>query len=123
MKQLIICMALTGVLLTGCTKTATTATPPLAPGYSNSTDQQLGSTLAAADAFYNKLQSDQKSGAFSPTAAEVTSLNVLQVALATANPIYLAYHNGTATLAQAQAAVNQVSTAQTAAQSLISGGK
>lgn len=100
-------------------------TPPaaLAPGYSSIDDQNLGSTLAAADQFYNKLQSDQKAGNFTPTAVEVTALNALQTALTVANPIYLAYHNGTGTLASAQAAVGKVSTAQTNAQILITGGK
>ena len=122
MKRIILSLALAMPMM-GCTHSATTTTVPLAPGYSSATDQQLGSTLAAADAFYNKLQSDQQAGAFKPTAAEVTALNALQVALATANPVYLAYHNGTGTLAQAQAAVNNVSTAQANAQALISGGK
>ena len=106
----------------GCNP-ATAPTPTLAPGFSTSTDQQLGSTLAAADQFYNRLQTDQKAGTFKPTAAEVTALNGLQAALAEANPVYLAYHNGTGTLAAAQAAVNKVSTAQVSAQILITGGK
>lgn len=122
MRRILLPLALALPLIVGCT-TATAPAPPLAPGYTNSTDQQLGSTLAAADAFYNKLQADQKAGAFSPTAAEVSALNALQVALATANPVYLAYHAGTGTLAAAQTAVNNVSTAQTNAQVLISGGK
>ena len=105
----------------GCTSTA--PPPPVAPGYLNSTDQQLGSTIAAADAFYNKLQSDQAAGTFKPTAQEVTALNALQQALTVANPAYLAYHNGSGTLAAAQNAVNQVSLAQTNAQTLITGGK
>jgi hypothetical protein len=106
----------------GCA-TATAPTPPLAPGYTNSTDQNLGATLAAADAFYNKLQADQKAGTFTPTAAEVTALNALQQALSVANPIYLAYHNGTGSLAAAQSAVANVSTAQTNVQTAIPGGK
>jgi len=120
-QRTLLSLVLTLPMIVGCA-TATAPTPPLAPGYSNSTDQQLGSTLAAADAFYNKLQTDQKAGTFIPTAAEVTALNALQVALATANPVYLAYHNGTGTLTAAQAAVSKVSTAQTNAQTLITGG-
>ena len=112
-------------LIFGCA-TAKAPTPPTAPGFSTTDggwDQQLGSTLAGADQFYNKLQADQKAGTFKPTAAEVTALNALQTALVAANPVYLAYHNGTGTLAAAQAAVGQVSTAQTNAQVLITGGK
>lgn len=123
MKPILLSLTLSAALLTGCAHSTTTAAVPLAPGYANSTDQQLGSTLAAADAFYNKLQADQKSGAFTPTSAEVTALNSLQLALATANPVYLAYHNGTGSLVAAQTAVNNVSTAQTNAQVVVSGGK
>lgn len=110
-------------VLTGCGAKSSTPSTAVAPGYSSSIDQQLGSTLAAADAFYNQLQSDQKSGTFKPTAAEVTALNALQAALAVANPVYLAYHNGTGTLQAAQTAVQNVSTAQANAQALIGGGK
>ena len=109
--------------LSGCSVTASTPPAALAPGYSSPADQQMGSTLAAADQFYNRLQTDQKSGTFKPTASEVTALNALQTALTVANPVYLAYHNGTGTLAAAQAAVAKVSTAQTNAQNLIAGGK
>jgi hypothetical protein len=112
--------AFLGATIQGCV-TATAPAGPVAPGFSNSTDQQMGSTLAAADQFYNRLQADQVTGAFKPTSAEVTALNTLQQALAVANPIYLAYHNGTGTLAAAQQAISNVSTAQTNAQTLIGG--
>jgi hypothetical protein len=122
MKLALLSIFLALPLMAGCAK-STASTPPLAPGFSNSADQTLGTTLAAADAFYNKLQTDQAAGTFKPTAAEVTALNALQLALSAANPIYLAYHNGTGSLAAAQDAVNKVSAAQTNTQVLITGGK
>lgn len=117
MKLALLSIFLALPLMIGCGAINST-TPPTAPAVFDP-----GPTLAAADAFYNKLQSDQKAGKFSPTAAEVTALNALQTALTVANPLYKAYQNGTGTLAAAQAAVGKVSTAQANAQVLITGGK
>jgi hypothetical protein len=108
------------VFASGC-KTVTAPPVPLAPGYQNSIDQQLGETLASANAFYNKLQTNQKAGLFSPTAIEVTALNALQSSLTVANPVYLAYHNGTGTQASAQTAIANVTSAQTNVQNLLGG--
>jgi hypothetical protein len=102
------------VPLLGC-PTATTTPPPAATAPS----VDPGPALAAADQFYNRLQTRQVSGDFKPTAAEVTALNALQQALAVANPVYLAYKAGTGSLQAAQDAAAKVSTAQTNAQNLI----
>lgn len=98
--------------LAGC-KTSSTANPAtLAPGYTNSADQTMGQVLEAAHNFYTQLQTDAAAGKFSPSATEKAALNGFAVTLNSAQAEYLAFHAGTATQAQAQAAVNQVSTAQ-----------
>lgn len=103
----------------GCpSASSTTPTAALAPGYLNSADQAMGETLTAAHAFYVRIQSDTASGAYTPSPAEKAALNGLALSLNIAQPLYIAYHAGTATQAQAQAAVNNVSTNQTAVQSL-----
>jgi hypothetical protein len=122
MKRFLI-LALAIPLSVGCAK-STAPTPPTAPGYTNAVDQSLGETLAAARAFYTRLQTDAAAGTFKPSAAETSALNDLGTAINVAEPIYLAYHAGTATQAAAQQAVNNVITAQSAAQSQVSqGGK
>jgi pectin methylesterase-like acyl-CoA thioesterase len=128
MKKAFFCLALclaSCLTLTGCPSATTTTTPSaaLAPGYANSTDQQLGETLAAANGFYNKLAADQKAGTFKPTSKEVTALNVLQSALSVADPVYLDYHNGRQTLQAAQEAVDRVQAAQTNVQTMIGATK
>ena len=119
MKQFFIAFALMASLAFAGCKTVTTAPQPLAPGYSNQTDQTMGQTLAAAHAFYQTLQQDAAAGKFLPSAAEKTALNALAVSLNVAQPIYIAFHNGTATQAQAQAAVADVVSKQAAVQSQI----
>ena len=104
--------------VSGC-KPATGPTPPLAPGYTNQVDQTMGQTLAAAHAFYQTLQQDTVAGNFFPSPAEKTALNALAASLNVAQPIYIAYHNGTATQAQAQAAVADVVQKQSTLQSQI----
>lgn len=119
--------------LLGC-KT-NTVTAPLAPGYQNSADQKIGQTLAGANWFYTSVQCSTLGQGFSqtthacdptvavqkytPAAAEKTALNELSLAINTANAIYLQYHNGQATLQQAQDAVNNVSAKQTSAEAVV----
>ena len=104
-------------LAIGC-RTVTAPTPPVAPGYINSADQTMGETLAAAHAFYVRIQSDAALGSFTLNATEKAAMNALAASLNVAQPIYLAYHAGTATEAQAEAAVKDVSAKQTAVQSM-----
>lgn len=106
---LALAMALTS---SGC-KTSATA-PPLAPGYNNPADQQMGSILAGARALYEKIRTDSASGATTLSQAEKDAFNRLGVSINLAEQIYLAYHAGTATQAQAQAAVNTVQQNQAA---------
>src|ERR1039458_9058022 len=119
MKQFFIAFALMASLAFAGCKTVTSAPQPLAPGYSSQTDQTMGQTLAAAHAFYQTLQQDALTGKFLPSAAEKTALNALAVSLNVAQPIYIAYHNGTATQAQAEAAIADVVSKQAALQSQI----
>ncbi len=109
------------LMMAGC-KSSTTPTPPLAPGYTNSVDQSLGESLAAARAFYNRLQTDYTSGTFKPSNGEKAALNDLALAINAAEPVYLAFHNGTGTQAAAQAAISNVTMKQTAVQSQITSG-
>lgn len=104
---------------TGCNKS--TVQPPLAPGYTNPTDQSFGTTLAAAHAFYETLQQDAASGKWTPKPAEKKALNDLAAALNVAQPLYLAYHAGQAgvTAGQVQQAVADVVNKQAALQSQI----
>lgn len=121
MRKIILALAL--VSLMGC-KPATTPTTPqtLAPGYMNQADQTMGEILQGAHAFYVQIQSDVASGKYQPSVTEKTSLNNFAVALNGAQIIYIAYHAGAATQAQAQTAVNNVTTQQTALQNVITGG-
>jgi photosystem II stability/assembly factor-like uncharacterized protein len=115
--------------LTGC-KTATVA-QPLAPGYINAADQQMGELLAGAGTFYNTIKCETQGLNWSqPTAACVSdpnitapmvlnataklSFNDFGLALNQADSVYLAWHAGTATQAAAQAAVTAVQTKQAA---------
>ena len=112
---------LAALSVTGC-KTVT-ASAPLAPGYANPADQTMGQTLAAAHAFYQRIQKDSAAGKVSLSAQEKAALNGLGTAINVASALYLSYHNGQSTQAQAQAAIDNVSTQQTAVQALIPGVK
>ncbi len=108
----------------GCTAVSTPTTPQaLAPGYQNTADQAMGETLVGAHAFYVTVQQDVAAGKYTPSATEKSALNDFGAALNAAQIIYIGYHAGVNTQAQAQAAVNGVSTQQTALQSTITGGK
>ena len=122
-KSLLALSLLFAVMIpTGC-PTATSTTPPaaLAPGFSSQADQTLDQTLVGARGFYTSIQSQVTAGSYVPGPATVTALNAFGTALNAAEAVYLAYHGGTATLAQAQAAVAAVQTQQTAVQTLVTG--
>ncbi len=125
MKRLL--LALAAVLLIapispmGCAK-ATAPMPPLAPGYQNTADQTMGQTLAAAHAFYQKLQQDSLAGTITLSSQEKTALNDLQVAINIAQTAYLAFHAGTGTQAAAQSAVDSVQAKQATVKGLMPGG-
>ena len=106
---LFLCLRL---MLAGC-KTVTT-TPPLAPGYQNAADQQMGQILAGARSFYSTIQQDSASGKTTLSPTEKTAFNDFGAAINAAETVYLAYHAGTATQAQAQTAINAVQTKQSA---------
>lgn len=119
MKRLALILLL-ALPFAGCKPATTTA--PLAPGYSSPADQVMGETLVGAHQFYVTIQSDIASGKYAPSPTEKTALNNFATALNAAQVLYIAYHNGAATQAQAQAAVNAVTTQQTALQSTLTGG-
>jgi hypothetical protein len=100
-------------MLTACTPSSTPS-QVTAPGYSNSTDQQMGEILAGAHAFYTSIQQQSAAGQLALTATEKAAFNDFAVSLNAAQTVYLAYHAGTATQAAAQAAVNTVQTKQAA---------
>ena len=99
--------------LAGCPST-TASTPPLAPGYLNTADQQMGEILAGAHSFYTTIQQESAAGTLVLTPTQKTAFNDFGVALNSAQTVYLAYHAGTATQAQAQAAIDAVQTKQAA---------
>lgn len=112
---LLLCVPL--VFAAGCpSSTATTPATPavLAPGYINSADQQMGELLAGARSFYTTIQQESLAGTLTLTATEKTAFNALGVSINAASTVYVAYHQGTATEAQASAAIAMVKTKQAA---------
>lgn len=123
-KAVLILALIVPVMTVGCVKpNTTTQSAALAPGYQNQADQVMGQTLVGAHAFYAQIQSDVANGKYAPSATEKTALNNFATALNTAQIVYLSYHAGQTTQAQAQAAVNSVVTQQTALQASLTGGK
>lgn len=118
-KRIIFALALATVPMMGCKPATTTAPQALAPGYLNQADQTMGQTLVGAHSFYTTIQQDVASGKYQPSVAEKTALNNFATALNTAQLIYIGYHAGANTQAQAQAAVNAVTAQQTAIQSTL----
>ena len=109
MKRLTVLLALAMLAPVGCKQT--TPAPPLAPGYVNSTDQQLGEIVASAHSFYVTVQNDISTGKYVPNPTEKTALNDFGVALNAAQTVYLAYHNNP-TAANLQAAQTTVANLQ-----------
>jgi hypothetical protein len=111
-----LCLALM-VGLSGCpgTTPANPTTPAqLAPGYQNAVDQQMGEILSGARAFYTSIQQQSVAGTLTLSPSVKTAFNTFGASLNAAESVYLAYHGGTATQAQAQALVNQVQSQQAA---------
>lgn len=120
MKKVLAILALSfAVFASGC-KTTTTP-PPLAPGFNNPADQQMGQILAGARAFYTKIQADSANGTTTLSQPEKDAFNKFGISINLAEQIYLGYHAGTSTQAQAQAAINTVVSQQAALP--IPGGK
>lgn len=106
---------LLGFCSIGC---APTVNPPTAPqlgaGYNNQADQDMGTILSGARAFYVSIQQQSAAGTLTLSPTVKTAFNDFGVSLNAAESVYLAYHNGTATQATAQAAVLIVQTKQQA---------
>lgn len=98
----------------GCKASNPTTPAQLAPGYQNSADQQMGEILSGAHAFYVSIQQQEQAGKLGLTPAATAAFNTFGTTLNAAQSVYLAYHNGQATQAQAQTAVNQVQSQQAA---------
>jgi hypothetical protein len=111
MKKLLIALALC-LPLAACKPSATPIA--LAPGYQNATDQQMGEILAGARRFYISIQSQVSSGTLTMGDTIKASFNDFGRSLNAADSVYLAYHSGAATQAQAQAQVNIVQAQQAA---------
>ena len=106
---------LLGFCSIGCGTKANPTTPAqLAPGYNNTADQQMGEILSGARAFYTSIQQQSQAGTLTLTPTVKQSFNAFGVSLNAAEIVYLGYHNGANTQAQAQAAVNQVQSQQAA---------
>ncbi len=107
MKRLLV--ALFGLLLilpvapTGCVQ-PTTAPPTqaIAPGYQNIEDQNMGKYLSGAHGFYQSIQQQVAAGTLTMTPEVKAAFNAFGVSLNAAQSVYLAYHAGTATEAQAK---------------------
>ena len=126
MKKILLAIALCmPISLAGCHVTAATPVATLAPGYSSETDAQMGQVLKGARSFYSTVQCETKGLNWNAVASlcvadpNITSPLVLSVAekaafndfgksLNLAETVYVAYHAGTATQADAQADVNIV---------------
>ena len=138
MKKVLVTSLLMVLTLSACKTTSTnpTTAPVVGPGYANTTDQNIGASLRAARTFYRTIQCEMTGQNYQASSdqcvqdpnitvprvlsqTEKTAFNSLGAALDIANPVYLAYHQGTATLAQAQAAADKVTPALTQAQSTI----
>lgn len=100
--------------MTACTPANPTTPAQLAPGYQNSADQQMGEILSGAHAFYTSIQQQSAAGTLTLSPDVKQKFNSFAIALNAAQQVYLAYHAGTATQAQAQTAVNTVQTSQNA---------
>lgn len=120
-------MKLTSIIITaclllpmGCHKTTTQTNPAvLAPGYTSQADQTLGTTLKGIHDFYTGLTARIAADKRVLGPSESAALTSLSLAINTADTVYVAYHNGQATLQQAQAAVSNASAAQAKAQSQV----
>lgn len=121
MKHFVLCVLL--LLPLGCV-TATAPTPPLAPGYTSPTDQQFGTSLAAARALANQATIDFGKLTPAQQATEANALHAFVAAINAADQLYAAYHVGQASPAQVQAGLTQVSSTQAAYVALsTTGGK
>lgn len=105
--------------VTGCKTSTATAPAALAPGYTDPADQQMGQILEAAHQFYVTIQGQIQSKAYVPSATEITALDSFAITLNSAETIYLNFHAGNATQAQAQYAVDQVTAAQSQLQTVL----
>src|SRR5579872_4439820 len=97
---LILCL-LPVIALTGCPSSTSTSTPPnpatLAPGYVDSNDQTFAQAIAAAQAFYTRIQNDVNARTYVPSPTELTALNALGTAINTAKAAAEVYHNSPTT--------------------------
>lgn len=122
MKRILILLALTLPLAACKTTSAPSAPQSLAPGYLNQQDEVMGQTLNGIHQFISSVEAKIAAGYVeSPT--EKTALNALIATTNAADITYLAYHNGAATQAQAQAQVSQAYLQQQTLAASVSGGK
>ena len=111
MKRLALCLIL-ALPLTGC-PASNAPTPPVAPGYINAQDQQIGEALAALNGFVNQEKVNYAAMPPVQQGKEKPILNDLITAVNIANASYQAFHAGSQTEAQAQTAINAAQAKQT----------
>jgi len=84
------------------------------PGSINSFDSTAYQTLRTAHDMAKSLSDQAKAGTFKPSPVEKVAINQFIADLNTADTVYAAYHNGSATQAAAEKAINQVTADQAA---------
>lgn len=114
MKLRIILLSLALTPLMGCGPTVTAPPAPLGPGYISSADQTLGQSLAALNGFVMQEKINYAQLSMAQQTPEKPFLNALIDSVNVANAAYMAFHAGTGTLVQAQTAVVNAQTAQSA---------
>lgn len=100
-------------MLSGCARMKlNTASQALAPGYKDAADQSLGEALAALNGFAHQEKANYANASAAVRAVEKTPLNDFLAAVDVANASYVAFHAGSQTEAQVNAAIGQALTAQ-----------
>lgn len=120
MKRIILALVLAVSVVTiptGCRHTPAQA--PI-PGAINNFDSSAYQTLRVAHDIAKSLSDQAAAGTFKPSPVQKTAINQFISDLNIADVVYAAYHNGAATQAQAQAAIDKVTAEQA---SLPIGGK
>lgn len=95
----------------GCVKNPVQA--PI-PGSINNFDSGAYQTLRTAHDIAKSLSDQAAAGTFKPSATQKAAINQFIADLNVADTVYAAYHNGAATQAQAQKAIDTVTAEQAA---------
>lgn len=113
---------LLALTFTGCLRTVQAPTP-LIPGAISQFDANAYKTLVAAHAYAESLSEQAKQGTYKPSPEEKLLVNQFILDLNAADTMYEAYHAGSTTEAQMQAALNVVSADQAKVTTAVGGVK